>query len=53
MNLKLLKYEKLAQKVYDFVQNNLDKKAWFLHCTMGKCRSGAVGEVLAEYFSQI
>lgn len=42
--------EIMAQKVFDFVQNNSDKRAWFLHCTAGICRSGAVGDVLADYF---
>lgn len=42
--------EKMANDIYDFVQQNLDKKAFFVHCTMGKCRSGAVAEVLSDYF---
>lgn len=40
-----------ANAIKRFVQTNLDKKYWFIHCTMGKCRSGAIGEVLAEYFA--
>jgi len=42
--------ENMANDIYDFVQRNLDKKAFFVHCTMGKCRSGAVAEVLSDYF---
>lgn len=40
--------EYMAQKIKDFVDNNKDKNI-FIHCTMGKCRSCAIGEVLAEY----
>lgn len=39
----------MAQQVYDFVLENSTKKMFLLHCTMGKCRSGAVGDVISEY----
>lgn len=40
----------MADQIYEFVQSNNDKKAFFVHCTMGKCRSGAVAETLSDYF---
>lgn len=39
-----------AQIIKEFVEQNLNKKYWFIHCTMGQCRSGAIGDVLSEYF---
>lgn len=42
--------EKMAIKIKNFVESNLDKKQWFIHCTLGKCRSGAIGDVLSDYF---
>ena len=43
--------EQMAQDIVRFVLRNSDKKAWFIHCTFGKCRSGAIGEVLSDFFS--
>lgn len=42
--------EDMALEIKKFVNANLDKKYWFIHCTAGICRSGAVGEVLADFF---
>lgn len=42
--------EDMAAQVFDFVQRNKNAKFFLIHCTAGKCRSGAVGEVLSEYF---
>jgi len=42
--------EDMARKIFEFVQKNKDAKFFLIHCTAGKCRSGAVGEVLSEYF---
>lgn len=42
--------EIMAQKILKFVQNNLGAKFFLIHCTAGKCRSGAIGEILSEYF---
>ena len=42
--------EEMANQIVDFVKINENAKTWFIHCTMGKCRSGAVGDVLSEYF---
>lgn len=42
--------EEMAKSIKRFVENNKDKKQWIIHCTMGKCRSGAVGECLNDYF---
>lgn len=44
--------ENMANEIHEFVQGNLDKKAFFVHCTMGKCRSGAVAETLSDYFGE-
>lgn len=40
----------MADKIYKFVKLNESKKGFVIHCTMGKCRSGAVGSVLVDYF---
>lgn len=42
--------EDMAQKIHEFLLKNFNAKFWLIHCTAGKCRSGAVGEVLADYF---
>ena len=42
--------EEMAEKIYEFVMANRQAKMWMIHCTAGQCRSGAVGEVLSEYF---
>lgn len=42
--------EEMAEKIYNFVMENRQAKMWVLHCTAGKARSGAVGDVLSEYF---
>lgn len=42
--------EEMADQIHEFVKSNLQAKAWFLHCTAGQSRSGAVGDVLSEYF---
>lgn len=41
--------EEMAKSIKRFVQNNKDKKQWVIHCTMGQCRSGAVGECISDY----
>lgn len=41
--------EAMADVIKDFVDKHSDKD-FYIHCTMGKCRSGAVGEILADYF---
>jgi len=40
----------MAKQIFEFVEKNRDAKFWFVHCTAGICRSGAVGEFLSEYF---
>lgn len=40
----------MAKSIKKFVEQNKDAKFWFIHCTAGVCRSGAVGEVLADFF---
>lgn len=35
--------ENQAQDIYNFIQNNKDKKMCIVHCTAGVSRSGAVG----------
>lgn len=42
--------EEMARKVVDFVKVNEGAKFWMIHCTAGISRSGAVGDVLSEYF---
>lgn len=40
-----------ASQIKAFIDNNLDKTHLYVHCTMGKCRSGAVGECICDYFN--
>lgn len=47
-NLAFDKY--IARAIRYFVEVNSDAKFWLIHCTAGVSRSGAVGEVLSEYF---
>ena len=42
--------ENMAQQIKNFVEQNRNADFWLIHCTAGVCRSGAVGEVLSEYF---
>lgn len=42
--------ESMAIEIKNFVEQNHSAKFWMIHCTAGICRSGAVGEVLSEYF---
>lgn len=42
--------EEMAATIVQFVRENEDKETWFIHCTAGISRSGAVGDVLSEYF---
>lgn len=39
-----------ALKIKNFVNQNENANFWMIHCTAGICRSGAVGEVLSEFF---
>jgi predicted protein tyrosine phosphatase len=40
-----------ASQIKTFIDNNLDKEHLYVHCTMGKCRSGAVGECICDYLN--
>ena len=40
-----------ASQIKTFIDNNLDKTHLYVHCTMGKCRSGAVGECICDYLN--
>ncbi len=42
--------ESMALEIKNFVLKNLNAKFWLIHCTAGVCRSGAVGEVLSDFF---
>lgn len=42
--------DEMANQIVRFVESNQSAKTWFIHCMMGKCRSGAIGDVLSEYF---
>lgn len=42
--------EELADKVIEFIEKNKNAEHWLIHCTAGKCRSGAVGSFLSDYF---
>ncbi len=43
--------EQMSDEIVNFVHNNEDKNLFVVHCLMGISRSGAVGEVLSEYFN--
>jgi predicted protein tyrosine phosphatase len=40
------------QKIVDFVEKNKNAKAFFVHCSAGISRSGAVGRYLAFKFNE-
>lgn len=40
-----------ASQIKTFIDNNLNKEHLYVHCTMGKCRSGAVGECICDYLN--
>lgn len=40
----------MALQIHQFVKQNEKAKFWIIHCTAGISRSGAVGEILSEYF---
>jgi predicted protein tyrosine phosphatase len=42
--------EQMADEIVNFVHNNENKNLFVIHCLMGISRSGAVGEVLSDYF---
>ena len=37
-----------AEQIVLFVEQNIDKKVWLIHCTAGISRSGAVGTYVSE-----
>jgi predicted protein tyrosine phosphatase len=42
--------EQMADEIVNFIRNNEDKNLFVIHCLMGISRSGAIGEVLSDYF---
>lgn len=40
-----------ASQIKKFIIQNKDKTHLYVHCTMGKCRSGAVGECICDYLN--
>ena len=44
--------EIMALQIKEFLLRNKRKLNWMIHCTAGICRSGAVGEVINDYFQQ-
>lgn len=38
-----------AQYIFDFINNNIDKKKFIVHCSAGISRSGAVATFIYEY----
>lgn len=41
--------ESMAGKIHAFIEKNIDKRQWIIHCTAGVSRSGAVGEYISDY----
>ena len=41
--------EKMAQDILDFIDKHKNAEKIVIHCTFGKCRSGAVGDALSTY----
>lgn len=42
--------DEMADQIISFANKNKDKDNFVIHCTFGKCRSGAVGDALSTYF---
>lgn len=42
--------EQQAKEIFEFIKSNSDKKDFYVHCTAGISRSGAVGSFIHEYF---
>lgn len=42
--------DEMAQQIIQFVNNNIDKNLFVVHCLMSQSRSGAVGGFLADIF---
>lgn len=42
--------DEMADEIISFANKNKDKDNFVIHCTFGKCRSGAVGDALSTYF---
>ena len=42
--------EYMADQIMQHVQNNYEKNMWVVHCLLGQSRSGAIGDVLSEFF---
>lgn len=40
----------MAVEVSNFVSENVSAAQWFIHCSAGKCRSGAISEWISERF---
>lgn len=38
-----------AQEILYFIENNKDKDNWYIHCSAGISRSGAVASIVYEY----
>lgn len=43
--------EDQAKEIIQFLENNLGKDILIVHCTMGKCRSGAVGDFANDFYA--
>lgn len=43
----------LATELINFIKQNEDKVQWYIHCSAGVSRSGAVGMFLIDYLSNV
>ena len=42
-----------AQEILYFIEDNRDKSQWFIHCSAGISRSGAVASIVYDYFKSL
>lgn len=41
--------ERQGKKIFKFIQNNIDKDKFIVHCTAGISRSGAIGRFIIDF----
>lgn len=41
-----------AQEILYFLEDNQDKKTWYIHCSAGISRSGAIASIIYDFFKE-
>lgn len=52
IELKAITHEQ-AKELFQFIKKNSDKEVFFIHCTAGICRSGAVAAFIQDYIGKL